>query len=86
MKRPGCGGMSRAGDIHQHTISAVALEDTALIVLSRRSLYQLHQEDIHLFALLIMNLARELARRLQFMDELLLESVHTHKDAEISRA
>ena len=43
---------------------------------TRRSLYQLHQEDLGLFALLMMNLARELAWRLQFMDRLLLESVH----------
>ncbi len=52
------------------------MEDTTLIVLSRRALYQ---EDIALFALLMMNLARELARRLQFMDELLLESFHMHE-------
>ena len=65
--------------IHQHTISAVALEDTTLIVLSRRALYQLHQEDIHLFAMLMMNIARELARRLQFTDELLLKSMHRHE-------
>ena len=81
-----CFGQVAVMSIHQHTISAVALEDTTLIVLSRRSLYQLHQEDIALFALLMMNIARELARRLQFMDHLLLESVHTHEDPKISRA
>ncbi len=79
-----CFGQVAVMSIHQHTISAVALEDSTLIVLSRRALYQLHQEDIALFALLMMNLARELARRLQFMDHLLLESVHTHENGKTS--
>ena len=73
-----CFGQVAVMSIHPHTISAVALEDTTLIVLSRRSLYQLHHEDIGLFALLMMNIGRELARRLQFMDHLLLESIHSH--------
>ncbi len=72
-----CFGQVAVMSIHQHTISAVALEDSTLIVLSRRALYQLHHEDIGLFALLMMNIARELARRLQFMDELLIRSIHT---------
>ncbi len=76
-----CFGQVAVMSIHQHTISAVALEDTTLIVLSRRALYQLHREDIALFALLMMNIARELARRLQFMDHLLLESIHTHEQS-----
>ena len=81
-----CFGQVAVMSIHPHTISAVALEDTTLIVLSRRALYQLHQEDVGLFALLVMNIARELARRLQFMDHLLLESIHTQDHAKISGA
>lgn len=79
-----CFGQVAVMSIHQHTISAVALEDTTLIVLSRRSLYQLHHEDVGLFALLMMTIARELARRLQFMDELLLASIRTQELAKIS--
>ena len=78
-KRLGVGesfGQVAVMSIHQHTISALALDDSSLIVLSRRALYGLHHEDLPLFALLMMNIARELARRLQFMDELLLRSVH----------
>ena len=78
--------MPRAGDIHQHTISAVALEDTSLIILSRHALYQLHQEEVGPFALLLMSIARELARTLQFMDELLLKSIHTQEEAKVSGA
>ncbi len=73
-----CFGQVAVMSIHQHTISAVALEDTELIVFSRRAMHQLHHEDLPLFALLMTNIARELARRLQFMDQLLLESIHAH--------
>ena len=60
-----------------NTASFVAAEDSELIVLSRRALNQLRREDPHLFCILIMNLARELARKLQFTDEILLK--HEHK-------
>jgi CRP/FNR family cyclic AMP-dependent transcriptional regulator len=74
-----CLGQVALLGMHQHTISAVALEETEIIVLSRRALQSFLQEDIGLFALLMMNLARELARRLQFTDELLLKSLHPHE-------
>ena len=73
-----CFGQVAVMSIHQHTVSAVAVEDTEFIVLSKHALHQLHQEDVELFAMLMMNIARELARRVQFMDSLLLESIHAH--------
>ena len=77
-----CLGQVALLGMHQHTISAVALEETEIIVLSRRALQSFLQDDIELFALLMMNLARELARRLQFTDELLLKSLHPHEAAQ----
>ena len=74
-----CLGQVALLGMHQHTISAVALEETEILMLSRRALQSFLQEDIELFALLMMNLARELARRLQFTDELLLKSLHPHE-------
>ena len=76
-----CFGQVAVMSIHPHTVSALALEDTEFIVLSKHALHQLHHEDVELFALLMMNMARELARRLQFMDRLLLESIHAHDPA-----
>ena len=76
-----CFGQVAVMSIHQHTVSAVAAEDTQFIVLSKHALHQLHHEDVELFALLMMNIARELARRLQFMDSLLLEAIHAHEPA-----
>ena len=76
-----CFGQVAVMSIHQHTVSAVAIEDAEFIVLSKHALHQLHHEDVGLFALLMMNIARELARRLQFMDTLLLDSTHAHDPA-----
>ena len=75
-----CFGQVALMSIHQHTISAVALEDSEIIVFSKRLLHQLHHEDIELFALLMMNIARELARRLQYTDAMLIKSLHTPEE------
>ena len=79
-----CFGQVAVMSIHQHTISAVALEDSEIIVFSRKLLHQLRHEDLELFALLMMNIARELARRLQFTDELLIRSIHYQPPAKIN--
>jgi CRP/FNR family cyclic AMP-dependent transcriptional regulator len=68
-----CFGHVALMGMQQHAVSAVASEDSEIIVLSKRALYQLRQEDAELFALLIINIAREMARRLKFTDEMLLD-------------
>ena len=60
--------------MHCHTATAIAAVDSEVMALSRRALIQLKHEDIELFALLMMNLARELARRLYDTDQMLLEA------------
>ena len=62
--------------INNHSISAVAVVDSEIIVLSEPVLRRLREEDSNLFALLMMNIARELATRLQFTDDLLLKAMH----------
>lgn len=52
--------------------SFVAAEDVRLIVLSRRELNQLRGEDPDIFCQLMVNLARDLARKLQYTDSMLL--------------
>jgi len=64
--------------MHKHTATAIAIEESEIIVLSRHALIQLEHEDIELFALLMMNIARELARRLKLTDDILLHYMHTH--------
>ncbi len=69
-----CFGEASLMSMHKHTSTAVAAEESELIVLSRRALIELNREDVKLFALLMMNLARELARRLYLTDQMLLEA------------
>jgi CRP-like cAMP-binding protein len=67
-----CFGEASLLSMHRHTATAIAATDTEVLVLSKRALIELRHEDLELFALLMMNLARELARRLYLTDQLLL--------------
>jgi CRP/FNR family transcriptional regulator, cyclic AMP receptor protein len=66
--------------VQSHMVTALAAEETELMVLSREALLGLQHDDIKLFALLMMNIAREIARRLKLTDDILLQYVHEHKD------
>jgi len=72
-----CFGEASLMAMHKHTATAVAVEDSQLMVLSRRALLHLRKEDTALFSLLMMNIARELARRLELTDEILLHYMKT---------
>ena len=69
-----CFGEASFMSMHKHTTTAVAAVESEIMVLSRSALIQLKHEDIGLFALLMMNLARELARRLYITDQMLLDA------------
>jgi CRP/FNR family cyclic AMP-dependent transcriptional regulator len=75
----GCFGVASLMAMATHMGTAIAREDSEVLVLSRQSLLELRHEDIHLFALLMMNIAREIARRLKLTDDILLNYVHGHK-------
>lgn len=55
------------------TASFVAAEDCELLIFSRQALNQLRKEHPALFSHLILNLAREIARKLQYTDHMLLK-------------
>ena len=67
-----CFGEAALMSMHRHTSTATAAVDSEVLVLSRKALIDLNHEDLGLFALLMMNLARELARRLYITDQMLL--------------
>ena len=69
-----CFGEASLMSMHKHTSTAIAAVDSEIMVLSRKALIDLKHEDVMLFALLMMNLARELARRLYITDQMLLEA------------
>lgn len=71
-----CFGHVALISINKHNVSAVAVVDSEILVLSKALLGQLRHEDSELFSLLMLNIARELARRLQFTDDLLLKAIH----------
>jgi CRP-like cAMP-binding protein len=74
-----CFGEASLMSMQRHTTNAVALENSEVMVLSKQAFLRLKSEDIQLFALLMMNIARELARRLKLTDDILLYYIQTHK-------
>ncbi|VGO19706.1 Crp/Fnr family transcriptional regulator [Pontiella sulfatireligans] len=67
-----CFGETSVMAIHQHTASALALEDTELLVIPREKLFALYNSDPKLFGMLMMNIAREACRRLNKTEDVML--------------
>ncbi|MHC4873805.1 MAG: cyclic nucleotide-binding domain-containing protein [Planctomycetota bacterium] len=73
-----CFGETAVIGIQKHTASAVALEETKLIVLPRKALFNIWETDKELFGMLVLNIAREACRRLNQADETLLHYFAEH--------
>jgi CRP/FNR family cyclic AMP-dependent transcriptional regulator len=67
-----CIGEASVIGIQAHSASATAIENTEVLVLSRTVLMGIQKKNKDLFSLLILNIARELARRLHRTDHILL--------------
>jgi len=72
-----CFGETSMIGILPHAATAVCVEDTELIVLSRNTLLSLYKSDLEMFSTLVLNIAREACRRLAKTDEILLHYVQT---------
>jgi CRP-like cAMP-binding protein len=70
-----CFGEASVVGIQPHAATAITVEDSELIVLSRNALLSLLKSDLELFSVLILNIAREACRRLHKTDEILLHYV-----------
>jgi len=70
-----CFGETSVIGIQPHAATAVCVDDTELIVLSRNALLSLYKTNLELFATLVLNIAREACRRLHKTDEILLHYV-----------
>ncbi len=57
-------------DIMPSIATITALEPLEVVTISNRALYEISKLDTKVFSLMIMNLARDLSRRLRRMDEL----------------
>jgi len=69
-----CCGEASLMSMNRHTATGIAAVPSEVLALSRHALIGLRHEDVDLFALLMMNLARELARRLYLTDQMLLDA------------
>jgi CRP/FNR family transcriptional regulator, cyclic AMP receptor protein len=67
-----CLGEASVIGVQKHSASVVAKEDAELVVLSRAMLMNIYDSDKNTFSMLILNIARELARRLHHTDQVLL--------------
>ncbi|MDR1930802.1 MAG: cyclic nucleotide-binding domain-containing protein [Treponema sp.] len=64
-------------DVMASAATIRTLEPTSVISISNRGLRSVYKEDIHSFSLIIMNLARNLSRRLRHMDDKITEELKT---------
>lgn len=72
-----CFGVASLMAMQRHTTTALAVEKSEILALTRPALLELQRKDIRLFALLMMNIARELARRLKMTDDILLHYIES---------
>lgn len=74
-----CIGEASVLGSHPHTVSAVACEDSVLIVLSKETFFQIYEEDKVIFSILILNITREICRRLKKIDDTLLHYIDKNR-------
>ncbi len=66
-------------DIQCCAASIRAVTDVRLLTLSNMDMYKIYREDVEAFALIVMNMAREISRRLRRMDALLASSLYSEE-------
>jgi len=82
-----CFGEMALIDMSPRSASVIALEDCSAIRLTNADLHRVYQADLEQFALIQMNIARELSRRLRIANERLFEierEPRAHGEAEAS--
>jgi CRP-like cAMP-binding protein len=61
-------------DIQRRSASVRALDDVCALSLSNRNMYGLYHSNLKLYTMIIMNIAREISRRLRRMDALVAQT------------
>lgn len=64
-----CFGEMALIDLFPRSASVRAVQDCSAITLSMESVHRLYEQDLEQFALILMNIGRELSRRLRIADE-----------------
>jgi CRP-like cAMP-binding protein len=66
-------------DVMPSAATNVAVEPTRVMSISNRALRSLYKTDIKAFSLMLMNLARDLSRRLRLMNDMVTEKKTSEK-------
>lgn len=74
-----CFGETEVIGIFPYIASAVASEDTDLIVFPRKALRVLYKDHLSIFTIIILNIARESCRRLAQADKKMFEIIENNK-------
>lgn len=68
-------------DMQRRSATVRALEPVSALALSNGDLFQIYESDLPTFALIVLNLARELSRRLRSVDELAVRGLPVDGEA-----
>ncbi len=67
-------------DIQKRSASVRALEDISALTLSSKDMYKLYHSNMKAYTMIIMNVAREISRRLRRMDTAFANSLYSADD------
>ena len=70
-------------DVHPRSASVRALSSCRLLVMTARDLDALYRRDLKAYTLVVLNVARELARRLRLVDELVADFIGSVRNQHI---
>lgn len=74
LEKGNCFGEMALMDFSPRSASVLAVEDCTAIEISSQTLYELYEKDLEQFAIIQMNMGREVSRRLREADEQLFEA------------
>lgn len=75
LKQGDCFGEMALLDLYPRSSSIVAMNDCTAIEIAQTVLFELYQHDIEAFAMIQMNIGREISRRLRLSDEQLFQKI-----------
>ena len=73
LQRGDCVGEMSLIDIQPRSATARAVGDAMLCVIDQQEIAKLYQTDLEVYTLLVLNIAREISRRLRFADQVLVD-------------
>lgn len=68
-----CMGEEFVIGLQPYSLSALAVEDVELAIISKKALLEFYETDMELFGHLMINISREISRKLNMTNELLFE-------------